>query len=147
MSGINYPRVALSAAAAAVAFVVLEIVIEGLARLLFQVSEAALWQQHLGALPEGARFQGVNVLVLLGVCLLMMWLYAALRALWGPGARPALVTALFVWLFALVMLVNFVNLGLFPPAMAGLSLLFNLFEIPGAVFVGASVYKEKGTEA
>ena len=45
MSGINYPRVAMAAGATAVAFIVLEIVVEGLARLFFQVSEASLFQE------------------------------------------------------------------------------------------------------
>ena len=147
MSGINYPRVALAAAVAAVAFVVLEIVVEGLAKLIFQVSEIELWQETFGAIPEGARFGWVNVLILVGVCLLMMWLYAALRARFGAGPRTALVTALFFWLFVLLIWINFVNLGVFPREIVGLSLLFNLFEILGAVFVGASVYKEKAAAA
>ncbi len=143
MSGINYPRVALAAAVAAVAFVVLEVVIEGLARLLFQVSEAELWQRSFGAIPEGAQFQWVNVLILVGVCLLLMWLYAALRPRFGAGAKSALVAAAFLWLFVLLLWVNFVNLGVFPWEIVGLSLLFNLFEIPGAAIAGASVYRER----
>ena len=143
MSGINYPRVALAAAVAAVTFVVLEIVVEGLVRLLFKVSEAQLWQEAFGTLPAGARFQWINVLVLVGVCLLLMWLYAALRARYGAGPRTALIAAGFMWLFVLLLWVNFVNLGVFPLAIVGLSLAFNLVEIPCAAIAGASVYKEK----
>ena len=143
MSDINYPRVALAAAVAAVTFVVLEIVIEGLAQLMFQFSEAELWQQSFGPLPEGAGFAWINVLILVGICLLMMWLYAALRSRYGAGPRTALITALFLWLFALLIWANFVNLGVFPLKIVGLSLLFNLFEIPGAVIVGSAVYKER----
>ena len=143
MSGINYPRVALSAAVAAVTFVILEIVVEGLARLFFEISEVELWQESFGPLPADARFQWVNVLILVGICLLMMWLYAALRARFGAGPRTALITALFMWLFVLLLWANFVNLGVFPLTIVGLSLLFNLIEIPGAAIVGASVYREK----
>jgi hypothetical protein len=143
MSGINYPRVALAAAVAAVTFVVLEIVVEGLARLMFRVSEAELWRESFGPLPEGGRFQWVNVLILVGICLLLMWLYAVLRASYGAGPRAALLAALFLWLFVLLLWANFVNLGVFPLEIVGLSLLFNLFEIPGAAIAGASVYQEK----
>ncbi len=143
MSGINYPRVALAAAVAAVAFVVLEVVVEGLTKVFFQVSEMELWQERFGTMPAGARFQWVNVLILVGICLIMMWLYAALRSRFGAGVRTALITALFFWLFVLLIWANFVNLGVFPVKMALLSLLFNLFEIPGGIIAGASVYKEK----
>ncbi len=142
MSGINYPRLALAALAAAVTFIVLEVVVEGLAKLIFRVSEANLWRENFGSLPEGARFQGVNILILLGTCLLLMWLYAVLRARFGAGPRAALMAAAFLWLFVLLLWVNFVNLGVFPFEMAVLSLLFNLFELPGAAIAGASVYKE-----
>ena len=143
MSGINYPRVALAAAVAAVAFVVLEVAIEGLAKLLFGISEMKLWQETFGIVPEGAQFQWINVLVLVGICLLMMWLYAALRARYGAGPRTALITALFLWLFVLLIWANFINLGVFPLKMALLSLVFNLLELPGGVIAGASVYREK----
>ena len=94
-------------------------------------------------MPEGARFQWVNVLILVGICLLMMWLYAALRSRFGAGPRTALITALFFWLFVLLLWANFVNLGVFPLEIVVLSLLFNLLELPGAVIAGASVYREK----
>ena len=143
MSGINYPRVAMAAVAAAVAFIVLEFVIEGLVRVTFQVNEIDLWQERFGAIPDGAGFVGVNLLILLGTCLLMMWLYAALRSRFGAGARTALLVAGFFWLFVLLIWVNFINLGVFSVKMAGLSLFFNLFELPGAAITGAAVYKEK----
>ena len=69
--------------------------------------------------------------------------YAALRARFGAGPRAALAAALFMWLFVLLLWINFVNLGVFPWEIVGLSLLFNLFEIPGAAIAGASVYREK----
>ncbi len=143
MSGINYPRVAWAAVVAAVAAVVLEIVVEGAAKLMFRISEADLWAESFGPLPQGARFQWINILVLFAICLLMMWLYAALCGRFGAGPRTAIITALFFWLFVLVLWANFVNLGVFPLEIVGLSLLFNLFEIPGAAVAGASVYKEK----
>ena len=60
-----------------------------------------------------------------------------------PLNSLALIAALFIWLFVLLLWANFVNLGVFPLEIVVLSLLFNLLELPGAVIAGASVYREK----
>lgn len=143
MGKINYGRLLLAAGAAGLAFIFAEIVVEGLARLVFRVDEAALFAERFGAIPEGVGFGAVNLLILLATCLLMMWLYVALRAHFGPHPRTALIAALFLWLFVLVLWVNFVNLGIFPIEIAALSLGFNLLELPLAAIAGAAVYKDR----
>ncbi len=143
MAKTNYVRLLLAALAASLVFILAEIVVEGLARLVFRVDEAALFAERFGAIPEGAGFNAINLLVLLAICLLMMWLYVALRPRFGPHAKTALIAALFLWLFVLVLWVNFVNLGVFPIEMAALSLGFNLLELPAAAIAGAAVYKDR----
>lgn len=143
MGRINTGRVVLAAAVAAIVFIVLEVVVEGLTRVLFGIDESALFVERFGPIATGARFQAVNLLVLFGVCLLMMWLYAALRAHFGDRPRTVMLSALFLWLFVLLLWANFVNLGVFPLEIALLSLLFNLVELPGAAIGGAAVYRSK----
>ena len=142
MHKINYLRLLLAAVAAGVAFIVTEFVVEELTRLVFQVDESALLTEHFGPVRGGIGFHAINLLVLLASCLLMMWLYAVLRSHFGPDPRVTLIAALFMWLFLLVLWVNFVNLGVFPIEMAALSLGFNLLELPAAAIAGAAVYQD-----
>jgi len=143
MKKLNYARVVLGGFAAAITFMVVEFIVEGVAYLMFRTGETELWQEAFGAFPTGARFQAVNLLVLLAICIVMIWVYAVFRAYFGPGPRTAIITALVLWLFLLLVWVNFVNLGVFPVKIAALSLVFTLLEIPSAAVVGAAVYKEK----
>ena len=147
MGKINHLRLLWAALAATVTFIVAEVVVEGLVRLLFGIDEATLWRERVGPLREGAGVQAVNLAILLAVCLLMMWLYVILRSHFGPHRSTALVAALFLWLLVLVLWVNFVNLGAFPMENAALSLAFNLLELPAAAIAGAAVYRDRQSPA
>lgn len=143
MGKINYVRLLLAAVAASLAFIFTEFVVEGLASVVFKVEESALWVERFGSYRGGIGFHVINLLVLLAISLLLMWLYVALRSHFGPHPRTALIAALFLWLFVLVLWVNFVNLGVFPIEIAALSLGFNLLELPAGALAGAAVYKDR----
>jgi hypothetical protein len=127
-------------AAAAITFVIVEIVVEGAVSLL-GVSEADLFQD---AFPEivlgGLVYHAWNVVQLFLLFFLVIWLYAAMAPRFGTGLRGALVTSAVLWFMYFLFATNLVNLGIFPLNIAVTNLAFNLVEIPLAVLVGTRIY-------
>jgi hypothetical protein len=91
----------------------------------------------------GATDQLVNIFIALMNSTLLIWLYAALRPMFGVGPRTALFAGAFVYLFFLGLIINFVNLGFFPAAIVVPEMVYELIEIPIAIVAGAGFY-EKG---
>ena len=142
MGRINLNRVMLGGLIAAVVFVVVEFVIEGIARVTFNVNEGTALREALNVAPGGVVYHVTSVVYLLVVCMLFVWVYAALRPRFGAGPRTALITTAIVMLAGLLVGVNMVNLGILPVNIVLMSLVFNLIELPLALLVGAAVYKE-----
>ena len=74
-------------------------------------------------------------------CLWMMWLYAALRPMFGVGVRTALLTSAFALVFIAAFAVNFAVMGLLPIQVALTEIVYELVELPVAVAAGARVYE------
>ena len=92
----------------------------------------------------GSGFIAIMLLWGFLVGVLAVWLYAAVRPRFGPGAKTALRTGLMMWLLVYVQAtISFSPMGLFPPRLLLLGLPITLVEIVLATLLGAWVYKEK----
>jgi hypothetical protein len=94
--------------------------------------------------PSGAMVPLFLVLgFLLGI--LTIWLYAAIRPRFGAGPKTAILTALFVWLFAYLWpAMSDAMLGILDPDLLVFVSVWGLFEILAASVAGAWFYREAG---
>lgn len=144
MKKINTWRVFIGGIVAGIVFLVLEFIIEGLfLGRVWGVREHELFQEKFGQINTGGWYQFINLVTLFLLFILIIWVYAALRARFGEGAKTALITAALFYLIYILFAVNFVVLGIIPVKIMLFSLGVNLIELPFAVFAGASVYQEK----
>ncbi|MGD8868529.1 MAG: hypothetical protein PVI01_12900 [Gemmatimonadales bacterium] len=94
--------------------------------------------------PSGGAIVVFFVLgFLLGI--LTIWLYAAIRPRFGPGPRTAILTALFVWLFAYLWpALGDAMMGILDPDLLVFVSVWGMFEILAASVAGAWFYREAG---
>jgi hypothetical protein len=142
MKHINLPRVLLGGLVAGT---------------VMNASEAALHGGVLAA-PAAALFARYQVPDLTSaapmVSLILMtyvlgtaavWLYAAIRPRFGPGAKTAIVAGLAVWVTAHLWSGVYLGMGfmgLVTPELAFLPVLWGLVEAPLGTLAGAWVYRE-----
>jgi len=144
MKKINIWRVVIGGIVAGIVFMVLEFIVEGLfLGRIWEIREHDLFQERFGSINTGGWYQVVNIVTLFLLFILIMWVYAALRARFGEGVKTAIITTALFYLFLVLFMVNFVILGIFPLKIMLFSLGVNLIELPFAVLAGASVYQEK----
>lgn len=139
MERINWGRVILGGLVAGVILGIGEFVLH---EFLFGARmEAAL--SEMGLAEPGGSDMGIftGMTLLLGV--LLVWLYAAIRPRFGPGARTAIVAGLFVWviLYAFWFAYN-LAWDLFPRDLMLISTVWGLFALPVATLAGAWLYRE-----
>jgi hypothetical protein len=130
------------------------------AGLIMNVSEALLHADILGSeteqlyktlnvpLPSPAA----NVPVLIGATFLIgfaaVWLYAAIRPRFGAGARTAVIAGFAVWILSHVWSGVYLAhgyAGIIPGRLAGIPVIWGLFEATLATLAGAALYKEQVT--
>jgi hypothetical protein len=99
------------------------------------------WHQTLAAPDWGITNTLLNLFIALVNTTILMWLYAALRPMFGVGVRTALVTSFFVFIFMAAFSINMINLGIFPWEIGLLETIYLLIELPLAMIVGAKVYE------
>jgi hypothetical protein len=74
-----------------------------------------------------------------------VWLYAAIRPRFGPGAGTALKAGLAAWLLAdLLSSVGMGNMGILPSGLLTTSAIWSLVETLVVTTVGAWIYREEG---
>lgn len=72
-----------------------------------------------------------------------VWLYAAIRPRFGAGARTAIVSGLVVWFFGWFWhMGGIMAMNIYPTKLILLTLLWGIFQMPIAAYVGAWLYKE-----
>jgi hypothetical protein len=99
------------------------------------------WHQTL-AIPEWSLSNTLlNLAIALVNSIILMWLYAALRPMFGVGIKTALITSFFVFVFMAVFAVNMINLGVFPWGIGLLETVYLMVELPVAVIAGARYYE------
>lgn len=135
----------------------------GLVTMIVYILIELLWETLIGSLvlsvmrlhPEyadvlnppggiwdyGKVNQVVNIGVGLVICILLIWLYAALRPMFGVGPRNALITGGFVFAFMLALTINYVNLGFLPVWFGAVEQVNLLVELPLSLVAGAYVYE------
>ncbi len=141
MNRIRPTRLILAGLATLLAFLLIELIWEGL------ISAAILGDQFRllrgsGSYPNWSFSEhALNLTIGLFNCFMMIWLYASLRPMFGVGPRTALIAAAFVFAFVFAFDLNFANLGFIPYRQALLYSLDLIVELPVALFVGAEVYE------
>jgi hypothetical protein len=83
----------------------------------------------------------INILIAIVNVIVVMWLYAALRPMFGVGTKTALITTGFILVFVSSFTLNQVNLGLIPFQVAIVQLFYQYIELPIALVAGAQFYE------
>jgi hypothetical protein len=83
----------------------------------------------------------INILIAIVNVIVVMWLYAALRPMFGVGTKTALITSGFMLVFVSSFTLNQVNLGLIPFQVAIVQLFYQYIELPIALVAGAQFYE------
>jgi hypothetical protein len=105
--------------------------------------------EALGLPPqESATTIAMFVAVTFMLGIVAVWLYAAMRPRFGPGAKTALIAGFVLWL---VLSGSFwvwnQAVGLFPRDISTITLIWTFFEIPIATLLGAWLYREQPAAA
>lgn len=91
---------------------------------------------------EGATI-GLFVVMCFGLGLFLVWLYAAIRPRFGPGAQTAVCAGLIVWGLAYLWPgIGMAAMGLFSIGLTVLTVVWGLAEVLIAAVVGAYLYQE-----
>jgi len=105
------------------------------------------WEEAMKALGRSSMGnESVIYFILLGfgLGLVMIWIYAAIRARFGPGPTTAICAGLVVWALAcLYPNAGMLPMNLFPRGLLFYSTLWCFFELPLAALAGAWLYREK----
>jgi len=101
---------------------------------------AALPHNHLGRPTPG--FVAFNVMLDLLEGISILWLYAAIRPLYGPGARTAAIAGFAWWLIVSLGDATWCSFDLFPPRTVIPLMIGTLPALILATLVGARFYKE-----
>jgi hypothetical protein len=139
MGRINWGRVLLGGLAAGVVINISEAILNTVVAG-DRVAEA---MKALNLDPEGGSIAVWFVYgFLLGI--VAIWLYAAIRPRFGPGPKTALIAGIAVWILGyLFPTIGQLNMGLFPPSLAMLGLIWGLVEVLIGTLLGARVYREE----
>ena len=86
-----------------------------------------------------------NVLATFVVGILLVWLYAAMRPRFGPGAKTAIYAALVVWVCGFLFHLDWLLVGMTTHATYALASVAALIQVVAAAWVGGMLYTESGT--
>jgi hypothetical protein len=135
MSKINWSRVLGCGLLAGIVWIVLGSLVTSLLGRDF----AALPNNHLGA--PTASFLLVNVVLDLLEGISILWLYAAIRPLYGPGAKTAGIAAFAWWFIVSLGDATWCSFGFFPPHTVVPLMIGTLPAIILATLAGARFYR------
>jgi hypothetical protein len=83
----------------------------------------------------------LNLLIALVNSIMLIWMYAALRPMFGVGPKAALIASGFAYAFIFSISINFTDSRLYPIQPALIELFYQLIEIPVAILAGAYYYE------
>jgi hypothetical protein len=83
----------------------------------------------------------LNILLAFVNSIILMWMYAALRPMFGVGPKTALIASVFAYAFIFSFMINFANLRFYPIRPALIEMFYQLIEIPIAILAGAYYYE------
>jgi len=129
---------------ASVVFIVAEVIVEGILRLVIGFNEVDLAREYFPEIVlSGPRYQIINILYLVVSCMAAVWLYAALRPKFGPGIKTAFIASIFFIFVIFLFMVNNVNMEIYPLKPALISLALGMAEFPVSIIAGTSIYKPR----
>lgn len=140
MGKINWGRVVLGGLLAGVVLNIVDYVFFGV--IMRQDLAAAM--QALGKSPTAMDslvplFVALDFVYGIG----LLWVYAAIRPRFGPGAKTAIIAGVTVWFFiGLLHAISEAPMGLFPQKMYTVGTIVALVQYAVAGAVGASIYQE-----
>ena len=139
MSRINVVRVILGGLLAGLVVNVSETILNVV--VVASSMEAALHERNLPPLGIQPIIGFVVMAFLLGIA--TVWLYAAIRPRFGPGAGTAVIAGVVVWFFAyLYSGVGMTLMSFLPAGLMTLTLAWGLVEIVLGALAGAWIYRE-----
>lgn len=134
MSNINYSKVLIGGVVAGIVYLALDMV-----GLMAMGMDMDAWlAAHSLQEPPMAVF--VVTAILIGI--MAVWLYAAIRPRFGPGAKTAVIAAAFMWFFFCVTYFGLHMMGLFTQGDYMKMAAWGIVQIVGATLAGAWLYRE-----
>ena len=130
-----------------------------LAGLIINIGEFILNEPILGAEleevmagmnrePPGTGAIMIFVMMGFAIGILAVWLYAAIRPRFGPGAKTAACAGLTVWALGwLVPNISFMAMDFFPMNLLVIATVWSLVEVTLATVAGARLYTESDQPA
>ena len=98
--------------------------------------------------PPGTGAIMIFVTMAFAIGILAVWLYAAIRPRFGPGAKTAVCAGLTVWTLGwLVPNISFMAMGFFPATLLVIASVWSLVEVTLATVAGAWLYQESDQPA
>ena len=98
--------------------------------------------------PPGPGAIMIFVMIAFAIGILAVWLYAAIRPRFGPGAQTAVCAGLTVWTLGwLFPNISFLAMGFFPAKLLVIATLWSLVEVTLGAVAGAWLYKESNRPA
>jgi hypothetical protein len=137
MSKIDWSRVLLCGLLAGTVWIILG----GTVTALLGHDFATLPDNHLGMPTPG--FVAFNIVVDLLEGISILWLYAAIRPLYGPGTRTAIIAAFAWWSIVTLGDATWCSFGFFPPRTVIPLMIGTLPALILATFTGARFYREQ----
>jgi|SRR5690242_5686825 hypothetical protein len=140
MGKINWGRVVLGGLLAGVVLNIVDFVFFG----MIMKQDLAAAMQALGKNPTAMDslvplFVALDFVYGIGV----LWVYAAIRPRFGPGAKTAVIAGVAVWFFiGLLHALGEAPMGLFPQKVYTVGTIVALVQYAVAAAAGASVYQE-----
>jgi hypothetical protein len=143
MNEIRIKRLFLAGLITLVVFIVAEFLVESTFEMLIFERAVSEWYLKMGIQHWGWVNNLVNILIALLNTTMLMWLYAALRPMFGVGVKTALITSLFGFVFATAFAINIANMtsGYYPWRIVLLETGYLLIELPVSIIAGAYVYE------
>jgi hypothetical protein len=154
MNRIRVSQLLLSGLITLVFFIVVELLWESLLIWVVWPRVAAAWELSAAPLDWSAAWRlsespldwsAIQHVLNIGIALInsimMMWLYAALRPMFGVGTRTALISSAFVFVFVSAFIINSVNLGYQDLPYAVVEMASLIVELPIAIIFGARFYE------
>ena len=139
MSKINMGRVLLGGVAGGVVLNLVDYVVNGVWLSPQWVAAASKLGSANAMTPAAIMGYVIGDFVF---ALLIVWLYAAMRPRFGPGAGSAARSSLAIWIVAAVFGTQMVVLGLYPAQLVATSVACTLVGMLAAGYVGGMLYKE-----
>lgn len=141
MNKIRINRLLLAGLVTLIVFVAVEIFVEGVIGRLVIGNRLEVWYQRTIINDWSVANHAVNVARALFNCMLFMWVYASLRPMFGVGYKTALITSGLILVIFLSVIVNEINLGLYPAWIGLVEWSYELIELPVALMAGSHIYE------